>query len=121
MEKRVVVIDDSQFMRVLLKNILLPRGYIVAGEAEDGAEGIAKIRELKPDIVFLDIVMPKVDGLKALKIVKAEMPEVKVIMCTALGQEEMVRRALELGADGYVVKPFKARRVIEELEKVIGR
>ncbi len=119
MPESVLIVDDSQFMRTLLKNILLPHGYVVVAEAADGIEAINMCRKHKPDVILLDIVMPNLNGIEALKVIKSEFPEIKVIMCTALEQEAMVKEAIRHGADGYVVKPFKAKRVLEELERVL--
>lgn len=107
-------------MRTLLKNILFPKGYEIAGEAENGAMAVEKYKQLKPDLVTMDIVMPGVNGIDALKQIKAFDPNARVIMCTAVGQEAMVRTAIVSGAKGYIVKPFQAPKVIEEVQKVLG-
>jgi two-component system chemotaxis response regulator CheY len=115
-----MIVDDAAFMRTLLKNILFPKGYEIAGEAENGAIAVDKYKELKPDLVTMDIVMPNVNGIEALKQIKEFDPNARVIMCTAVGQENMVRAAIMSGAKGYIVKPFQAPKVLEEVQKVLG-
>ena len=120
MGKNVLIVDDTKFMRMLLKNILKADGHEIVGEAEDGVQAIDKYKKLKPDLVTMDIVMPNLGGLDALKGIMREDPEARVIMCTALGQESMVKDALSSGAKGYIVKPFKKPRVLEEVNKVLS-
>ncbi|CAJ35499.1 response regulator [Methanocella arvoryzae] len=117
---KIMIVDDAAFMRTLLKNILFPKGYEIAGEAENGAVAVDKYKELKPDLVTMDIVMPNVNGIEALKQIREFDPNAKVIMCTAVGQENMVRAAIMSGAKGYIVKPFQAPKVLEEVQKVLG-
>src|SRR5690606_16088287 len=110
---RILIVDDTLFMRTLLKNILFSGGHDIVGEAGDGDEAIAKYQELKPDLVTMDVVMPKVNGIEALKGIKTIDPNAKVVMCTAVGQEQMVKLAIKTGAKGYIVKPFQAPKVLE--------
>lgn len=117
---RILIVDDTLFMRTLLKNILFSGGHDIVGEAGDGDEAIAKYQELKPDLVTMDVVMPKVNGIEALKGIKTLDPNAKVIMCTAVGQEQMVKLAIKTGAKGYIVKPFQAPKVLEEIKNVLG-
>lgn len=117
---RILIVDDTLFMRTLLKNILSSGGHEIAGEAEDGDIGVTKYRELKPDLVTMDVVMPKMNGIEALKAIKALDPNARVIMCTAVGQEQMVKLAIKSGARGYIVKPFQAPKVLEEIGNVLG-
>jgi two-component system chemotaxis response regulator CheY len=117
---RILVVDDTLFMRTLLKNILTTGGHEIVGEAEDGDIGVAKYQELKPDIVTMDVVMPKMNGIEALKAIKNLDSNAKVIMCTAVGQEQMVKLAIKSGARGYIVKPFQAPKVLEEIGIVLG-
>lgn len=117
---RVLVVDDTAFMRKLLKNILFSAGFDIVGEAENGKQAVELYRKLKPDIVTMDIVMPEMNGIEALKEIKKIDPNAKVVMCTAVGQEQMVKAAIKLGARGYIVKPFQAAKVVEELKKVAG-
>ncbi|EJG07199.1 MAG: response regulator [Methanofollis liminatans] len=117
---RILVVDDTLFMRTLLKNILFSGGHTIVGEAENGDDAIAKYQELNPDLVTMDIVMPKKNGIDALKGIKTIDPNAKVIMCTAVGQEQMVKLAVKTGARGYIVKPFQAPKVLEEVKNVLG-
>jgi len=117
---RILIVDDTLFMRTLLKNILFTGGHSIVGEAGDGDEAIEKYKELKPDLVTMDVVMPKMNGIEALKAIKGIDPNAKVIMCTAVGQEQMVKLAIKSGARGYVVKPFQAPKVLEEIKNVLG-
>ena len=117
---RILIVDDTMFMRTLLKNILFSGGHDIVNKAADGAEALAKYQELKPDLVTMDVVMPKVNGIEALKAIKAADPAAKVIMCTAVGQEQMVKLAVKSGARGYIVKPFQAPKVLEEVKNVLS-
>ena len=117
---RILIVDDTLFMRTLLKNILFSGGHTIAGEAADGEEGIAKYRELKPDLVTMDVVMPKMNGIESLKGIRQFDPAAKVVMCTAVGQEQMVKLAIKTGARGYIVKPFQAPKVLEEVKNVLA-
>ncbi len=118
---RILIVDDSQFMRSILKNLLIPKGHEVVGEASNGREAIEKYKKLRPDLVLLDIVMPDMDGLETLKEIKKIDPNARVIMCTALGQQKIVIEALKAGARGYIVKPFKAELVLKEIDRVLGK
>ena len=120
MAKRILIADDAAFMRMMLKDILTKGGYEIAGEAADGNEALAKYKEVKPDLVTMDITMPEVDGLQGLKILKSKYPEAKVIMCSAMGQQTMVLDAIQSGASDFIVKPFQADRVIESIRKVLN-
>lgn len=120
MGKRVLVVDDTAFMRMSLRNVLEKNGYEVVGEAADGEEAVAKYKELKPDVVTMDITMPKKDGITAIKEIIAEDPDAKVIVCSAMGQKPMVIEALSAGAKDFLVKPFQPGRVIEALNRVAG-
>jgi two-component system chemotaxis response regulator CheY len=116
---RILVVDDSSFMRGSLKFIVESAGHEVAGIARDGEEALERYRRLKPDIVTLDVLMEPVDGLTALEAIISENPEAKIIMVTALGHEEKQEQARNLGASGYIRKPFKAEDVVEEIERVL--
>jgi two-component system chemotaxis response regulator CheY len=116
----ILIVDDTLFMRTLLKNIIFSGGHTIAGEATDGDDAIVKYRELKPDLVTMDVVMPKMNGIEALKGIRAFDPQAKVIMCTAVGQEQMVKLAIKSGARGYIVKPFQAPKVLDEIKNVLG-
>ena len=105
---------------MMIKDILTKNGYNVAGEAENGAKGVEKYNELKPDLVLMDITMPEMDGIQALKAIKAADADAKVIMCSAMGQQAMVIESIQSGAKDFIVKPFQADRVLEAVKKVVG-
>lgn len=117
---RILIVDDTMFMRTLLKNILFSGGHDIVGEAGDGKEAVAKYEELKPDLVTMDVVMPNMNGIEALQAIKKLDPGARIIMCTAVGQEQMVKLAIKSGARGYVVKPFQAPKVLEEVKSVLA-
>lgn len=120
MAKNILVVDDAAFMRMMIKDILTKNGYNVVGEAENGAKALDKYNELKPDLVLMDITMPEVDGIKALKNIKAADPNATVIMCSAMGQQAMVIESIQAGAKDFIVKPFQPDRVLEAVKKVVG-
>ena len=120
MAKNILVVDDAAFMRMMIKDILTKNGYNVAGEAENGAKALEKYNEVKPDLVLMDITMPEVDGIQALKNIKAADPNAKVIMCSAMGQQAMVIESIQAGAKDFLVKPFQPDRVLEAVKKVVG-
>ncbi|AXI09093.1 response regulator [Oceanobacillus sp. 143] len=120
MAKRILVVDDAAFMRMMIKDILTKNGYEVVGEAQDGAQAVEKYKELSPDLVTMDITMPEMDGITALKNIKAFNPEAKIIMCSAMGQQAMVIDAIQAGAKDFIVKPFQADRVIEAIQKALN-
>lgn len=116
----ILLVDDAAFMRMMLKDILTKNGYMVVGEAENGLKAIEKFKELSPDLALMDITMPEMDGLQALKKIKAEWPDAKVVMCSAMGQQAMVIDAIQSGAKDFIVKPFQPDRVLEAVKKVVG-
>jgi len=118
MAKRVLIVDDAAFMRMLLKDIITKAGYEVAGEAANGVEAVEKYKELKPDVVTMDIKMPEMDGITAIKKIKEIDPNAKIIVCSAMGQQAMVIEAIQAGAKDFIVKPFQHSRVIEALQKL---
>lgn len=120
MAKNILICDDAAFMRMMIKDILSKNGYNVAGEAENGAKAVDKYNELKPDLVLMDITMPEMDGIQALKKIKETDPSALVIMCSAMGQQAMVIESIQAGAKDFIVKPFQADRVIEAVKKVVG-
>lgn len=117
MAKRILITDDALFMRVTLKNILTQNGYEVVGEASNGREAVELYEQLKPDVVFLDITMPEMDGLAALKAIRAKDPNAYVVMCTAMGQKQVVLEAIQNGAKDFIVKPFQPERIVEAVQK----
>ncbi len=120
MGKRILICDDATFMRMMIRDILTKNGYEVAGEAENGLVAIEKYEELQPDLVLMDITMPEMDGITALKEIMAKDSNAKVIMCSAMGQQSMVIESIQAGAKDFIVKPFQAERVIEAVQKVVG-
>ncbi|MBQ3790081.1 MAG: response regulator [Lachnospiraceae bacterium] len=120
MAKKILITDDAAFMRMMLKDILTKGGYEVVGEAENGQMAIDKFKELQPDLVTLDITMPELDGIGALKGIKAVDPNAVCIMCSAMGQQAMVIESIQAGAKDFIVKPFQADRVISAVQKAIG-
>ncbi len=120
MGKRILIADDAAFMRMMIKDILIKNGYEVAGEAADGIQAVEKYAELKPDLTLLDITMPNLDGIEALKQIRAADPEAVCVMCSAMGQQAMVVESIQAGAKDFIVKPFQADRVVEAVRKAIG-
>lgn len=120
MGKNILVCDDAAFMRMMIKDILTKNGYNIAGEAENGQKAVEKYNETKPDLVLMDITMPEMDGIQALKKIKEMDPGASVIMCSAMGQQAMVIEAIQSGAKDFIVKPFQAERVLEAVKKVVG-
>lgn len=120
MAKSVLVCDDAAFMRMMIKDILSKNGYEVAGEAENGAIAVKKYAELKPDLVLMDITMPEMDGIQALKAIKGSDPSALVIMCSAMGQQAMVVEAIKNGAKDFIVKPFEKDKVLAAISKLAG-
>lgn len=118
MAKRILITDDALFMRVTLKNILTQNGFEVVGEAQNGAESVQLYTALKPDLVTMDITMPEMDGLTALKEIRKADPGARVVMVTAMGQKALVVEALQSGAKDFIVKPFQAERVVEAVNKL---
>ncbi len=120
MAKNILICDDAAFMRMMIKDILTKNGYDIAGEAENGAKAVEKFNETKPDLVLMDITMPEMDGIQALKKIKEIDAGANVIMCSAMGQQAMVIEAIQSGAKDFIVKPFQAERVLEAVKKVVG-
>lgn len=119
MAKSVLICDDAAFMRVMIKDILTKNGYEVAGEAENGIKAVEKYTETKPDLVMMDITMPEMDGIQALKKIKESDPGATIIMCSAMGQQAMVIESIQSGARDFIVKPFQPDRVLEAVKKAV--
>jgi len=113
-----MVVDDAMFMRASLKMMLEKNGYEVAGEAENGAVAVQKYKEIKPDLVTMDITMPEMDGLQALKLIKQFDADAKVVVVSAMGQEPVVKDAILSGAKSFIVKPFKEDFVLKTLSTI---
>jgi len=120
MAKRVLIVDDAAFMRMMIKDILSKNGYEVAGEADNGLKAVEKYKELTPDLVLMDITMPEMNGIEAVKNIKAIDPGAKIVMCSAMGQQAMVIESIQAGARDFIVKPFQVDRVLEAVRKVLG-
>ncbi|MCW3060605.1 MAG: response regulator [Capsulimonas sp.] len=120
MSKRILITDDALFMRVTLKNILVANGYEVVGEATNGQEAVEKYDAHQPDLVLMDITMPIMDGITATRTIKGKHPAANVVMCTAMGQKNMVIEAIQAGAKDFIVKPFQPDRVLDSIKKLIG-
>ena len=116
-----MVVDDAAFMRMMLKDILTKNGFEIAGEAENGLRAIDRYKEVSPDLVLMDITMPELDGIGAVKQIKALDPNAKIIMCSAMGQQAMVLESIQAGARDFIVKPFQADRIIEAVNKCLQR
>ncbi len=120
MGKRILVVDDAAFMRMMLRDILAKNGFEVVGESENGLLAIERFQELKPDLVTMDITMPELDGISALRRIKQIDPQAVVIMCSAMGQQALVIDAIQAGARDFIVKPFQPERVLDAVRKAIG-
>lgn len=118
---RIMMVDDAAFMRKVIKDTLSKAGYTDLHEAEDGAMAVEKYNELKPNLVLMDITMPNMDGLQALKKIKEADAGAKVVMCTAMGQESMVVDAIKSGARDFIVKPFNSERIVQTVNAVLGK
>jgi len=117
---RVLVCDDAIFMRTMISDILSGAGYDVVGEAETGVQAIERYRDLKPDLVTMDIVMPDMGGIDAVREITKFDPQAKILMCSAMGQQALVVEAIQAGARDFVVKPFQPSRVLEAVQRVLG-
>ena len=121
MKARVLIADDASFMRQMIREIIEPEGFEVVGEASDGVEAMEQYMQLHPDLVTMDIVMPKRSGIDAVKGIVEQSPGACIVMCSALGQETLVREALQAGAKDFIVKPFKPENVIRTLENALEK
>lgn len=119
-KKRVLIVDDAVVMRMMLKDILSKGGFEVVGEAPNGPEAIEKYKRLRPDIVTMDVVMPGMDGIAAVKEIVASDPDATIVMCTSMGQEALAREALEAGAKASITKPFRPPDILNVINNVLG-
>jgi two-component system chemotaxis response regulator CheY len=117
---KILVVDDAIFMRGLIRDIFARGPFVIAGEAENGGEAVRLYRELQPDLTTMDIVMPQMDGITALKEIMRLDPQARVVMCSALGQEALIAEAIEAGARDFIVKPFQPARVLRVVQSVLG-
>ena len=120
MNNTVLVCDDAVFMRTMIGDILTQAGLEVVGEADSGAQAVEKYKQLKPDLVTMDIIMPEMGGIEAVKEITRFDPQARVLMCSAMGQQALVAEAIQAGAKDFVVKPFQPSRVLEAVQRVLG-
>ena len=120
MSHTVLVCDDAIFMRRMISDILTQAGYEVVGEAETGAQAVERYKQLKPELVTMDIVMPDMGGIDAVREIMKLDPAAKILMCSAMGQQALVIEAIQAGAKDFVVKPFQPSRVLEAVQRVLG-
>ena len=118
---KVLIVDDAAFMRMMIKNVLLNNGYEICGETGDGEQALEKYKELKLDLVTMDITMPNCDGIEGLRNIKAYDNKAKIVMCSAMGQQAMVLEAIKLGALDFIVKPFQPDRVLATVSKALSK
>jgi two-component system chemotaxis response regulator CheY len=120
MASRVLIVDDLAFIKLIIKDTLEKTGFEVAGEASNGVEAIEQYKRLQPDIVLMDITMPKMDSIQALQEIVKIDPQAKVIMCSALGQQKLIIQSIQLGAKDFIVKPFKPERIVGAIKKALN-
>jgi two-component system chemotaxis response regulator CheY len=120
MARSVLICDDALFMRTMLAEIMEQAGFEVVGQASTGAEAVRMYRELKPNLVTMDIIMPDMGGIEAVKSIISEFPDANIVMCSAMGQQALVIEAIQAGARDFVVKPFQPARVLEAVQRVLG-
>lgn len=120
MDKKILLVDDAAFMRMTIKNCLTKAGYTNLIEAGDGQQAVEIYQKEKPELVIMDITMPNMDGIQALRAIKTADSNAKVVMCSAMGQEAMVVEAIQLGALDFIVKPFKPDRILQTVTKILG-
>ena len=121
MDKKILLVDDAAFMRMMIKDALTKNGYTNILEAADGEAACATYAAEKPDLIIMDITMPNMDGLQALKKIRESHPDAKIVMCTAMGQEGMVVDAIKSGAKDFIVKPFNADRIVQTVNTILGQ
>lgn len=121
MKLRVLIVDDAIFMRKMISDILVENGMEIAGEADTGAKAIEKFAELRPDLVTMDIIMPEMNGIDAVRKIMESDSQAKIVMCSALGQQALVQEAIAAGAKDFLIKPFNAARVVEVIAKVFNQ
>lgn len=121
MGKRILIVDDAAFMRMMIKNIVTKHGYEVVGEAENGQVAVELYKQLKPDLVTMDITMPEMNGIEGVKAIRQIDPNANIIMCSAMGQQAMVMEAIQAGAKDFIVKPFQQERILQAIERVLAR
>lgn len=120
MGSRILIVDDAAFMRMMIRDILTQNGFEIVGEAENGRAAVEKFQDLHPDLITMDITMPEMDGITAVKEIKKIDPGASIVMCSAMGQQAMVIDAIEAGAKDFIVKPFQPDRVLEAVRKALS-
>lgn len=115
---KILIVDDAMFLRAILKNMLEKNNYIVIGEAVDGKEAVKKYFKLKPDVVTMDITMPRLNGLDAMKQILKKDPKAKILMCSAMGRNDFQIEAVKHGAIGFITKPFNEEQIISQLDSI---
>lgn len=116
---KIMIVDDTAFMRAMIREMIIGSGHEIVAEAKNGAEAVRLYRECKPDVMTLDITMPEMDGVSALKSIRSLDPSARVIMCSAMGQHAMVLDAIQAGAKDFIVKPLQQQRLLEAIERVL--
>ena len=117
---RVLITDDSGYMRQVIRKFLEPNGYEVVGEASNGLESISMAKELKPNLITMDISMKELGGIETTSKIKAEQPDIKIIMISAIGETQFIKNAINAGASDYIIKPFTEKRLISSIQTVLG-
>lgn len=120
MTRRVLIVDDAVVMRMMIKGILAKSGFDIVGEAQNGVEAVEKYVELRPDLVTMDVVMPEMDGIAAVKQILNHDPSARIVMCTSMGQQALVVEAIQAGAKSFITKPFQPPKIVETLNKVLA-
>jgi two-component system, chemotaxis family, chemotaxis protein CheY len=120
MKRTVLICDDARFMRTMLGEILKQADFEVVGEAQTGEEAVTQYRALRPGLVMMDIVMPEMGGIDAVRAIVGEFPEARILMCSAMGQQALVLEAIQAGARDFIVKPFQPARVLEAVQRALG-
>lgn len=118
--KNILIVDDAVFMRRMINDILTKNGFNVVGEAENGLRAIEKFAQLKPDLVLMDITMPEMDGIEAVKAIRGINKDAIIIMCSAMGQQAMVIESIQAGAKDFIVKPFQPERVVDVVNRALA-
>ncbi|MCK5219233.1 response regulator [bacterium] len=121
MPAKILISDDAAFMRVMIRGILTKQNYEIVGEARDGREAVEMYKQLRPDLTTMDIIMPEVNGIEAVKEIIEFDNQAAIIMCSAMGQQAMVIEAIAAGAKDFVIKPFQPPRVIEAVERALAK
>lgn len=119
MKIRFIIVDDAAFLREIIKNIVTSVGGICVGEAEDGEQALSLLSTTLPDVVFLDMVMPGKNGIETAKEIKSQYPEIKIIGCSTIDNEALIRQAYEAGFDAYILKPFNKDQILNEIANVL--